>query len=226
MEQQHHIVTTEESGKRLDHLLTALLSRPRSQVQKIIKEGCVQVNDIVVAVHHFLHTGDRVTWTIVERTTNLTPNPTLAIPVLFEDDDLLVIEKPVGVVVHPAARHPEPDTVVHWLLAHVPKIVGIGPDAVRPGIVHRLDRDVSGVMVIAKTQPMYNHLIAAFTNGTVEKTYEAIISGQWTKGDETIRFPPYPASSTVSITVVKSRRCIGSWKSSAATTGRCAARSS
>lgn len=185
----HHTVTTEESGTRLDHLLTALVSRPRSQVQKIIKEGCVQVNDALVAVHHFLHTGDRVTWTMVERTTNLTPNSTLDIPILFEDDELLVIEKPVGVIVHPAARHPAPDTIVHWLLAHVPTIVGIGSDPNRPGIVHRLDRDVSGVMVIAKTQVMYDHLVAAFTAGTVTKTYEAIVSGQCEKGETIIRFP-------------------------------------
>ncbi len=105
----------------------------------------------------------------------LTPE-TIALDVLFEDDDLLVLEKPAGLVVHPAPGH-HAGTLVHALLAHCAgHLSGIG-GVERPGIVHRLDKDVSGVMVVAKTDKAHQGLAGQFAVHTIERVYEAVVVG-------------------------------------------------
>jgi 23S rRNA pseudouridine1911/1915/1917 synthase len=109
--------------------------------------------------------------------------------IIAETPDYLVLDKPSGLLVHDANHHPGADTLGQWLLAHYPEIKGVGEEEDRPGIVHRLDMDVSGVMVVARTQQMYNHLKQQFQNHEVEKTYLALVHGVPGKPDGTISFP-------------------------------------
>ena len=109
--------------------------------------------------------------------------------VITETPDYLVLDKPSGLLVHEAEHHPDADTLVDWLLEHYPDVKGVGESASRPGIVHRLDKDISGVMVVARTQAMADHLKKQFQSHEVEKMYLALVHGVPGKPDGTIAFP-------------------------------------
>ncbi len=109
--------------------------------------------------------------------------------VIAETPDYLVLDKPSGLLVHEADHHVGADTLVGWLREHYPDVSGVGEEADRPGIVHRLDKDVSGIMVVARTQAAYDHLKQQFHNHAVEKTYLALVHGVPGKPDGTITFP-------------------------------------
>lgn len=108
--------------------------------------------------------------------------------IITETPDYLILDKPSGLLVHEANHHPGADTLVAWLREHYPEVEGVGEETDRPGIVHRLDMDVSGVMVVARTQAMYDHLKAQFQNHEVEKMYLALVHGVPGKPDGTISF--------------------------------------
>jgi len=108
------------------------------------------------------------------------------IRVIYEDDDVAVIEKPAGLVAHPSPSC-KTNTLVHGLIAKWPGIVSVGDDSTRPGIVHRLDKDVSGVMAVAKTQKGFNHLKNQFKSGTVVKKYKALVYGCPLSAEGTIK---------------------------------------
>ncbi|MBI4281382.1 RluA family pseudouridine synthase [Candidatus Uhrbacteria bacterium] len=182
-------ITEEQKGKRLDQILPAVLHVSRSFVQKHVKEGQVTVGDKTIPPHYFVKVGDEVAWDIPEQKTDVIANADITMPILFEDNDLLVVDKPAGLVVHQGDGHRGSDTLVNWLLHARPAVKGIGDDVLRPGIVHRLDRDVSGVMAIAKTKTMYHHLSALFASGAVVKIYEAIVYGAVAKAEDVITFP-------------------------------------
>ncbi len=118
----------------------------------------------------------------------ITANPSIQLPILAETPDYVVINKPSGIVVHQADQHTEPDTVVNALLAKYPSLAEVGDDATRPGIVQRLDQDVSGVMVIALTQPMFEHLKAQWQAHLVKKHYLALVHGRLGQLDGEINF--------------------------------------
>ncbi len=109
--------------------------------------------------------------------------------IIAETPDYLVLDKPSGLLVHDADHHPGAETLVQWLLEHYPDVKGVGEEPDRPGIVHRLDMEVSGVMVVARTQMMYDHLKKQFQNHDVQKTYLALVHGVPGKPDGTISFP-------------------------------------
>lgn len=177
-------VQREGNGERIDRFLSRHLAETsRSAIQKKIAAGSVLLNGRVVKAHHPLRTGDRVTVKDDEaRERPLpvmrdAPEPT----VLFENETVLVIDKPSGLTVHPGAGARGP-TLVDWLRMHVPSIASVGDDpAIRPGIVHRLDRDVSGVMVIAKTRESFENLKRQFQDREIEKEYVALVHGIPTK---------------------------------------------
>ena len=170
-------------GQRLDKFLNEKIkSLSRSQIKKIIKAGLVLVNDKIVSPHYFLKTGDQIQVikkSVVARPEitgqmtgqNLTPN------IIFQDQDFLVIEKPSGLLVHPTARG-EKETLVAWLAKKYPAIKSVGENQYRAGIIHRLDKDVSGVMVVAKTQTAFNHLKEQFKKRVVKKEYTAVVYGR------------------------------------------------
>lgn len=106
----------------------------------------------------------------------LTPNPNIEIEVIYENEELLAIDKPAGITVHPA-RGDQEDTLVNGLISNWPEIKNIGDDPLRPGIVHRLDRETSGIMLVAKTEKAFNCLKDQFSERKIEKKYLALVNG-------------------------------------------------
>jgi 23S rRNA pseudouridine1911/1915/1917 synthase len=169
-------VAADHDGSRLDTFLAAVLhDRSRSQIQKLIKDGRVTAASGVVRASMPVKTGQRF------RVAAPPPEPSTALPedlplsVLYEDADLVVLDKPAGMVVHPAAGHAT-GTLVNALLHHVDDLSGIGGE-LRPGIVHRLDRGTSGVMVAAKNDTAHQELARQFHDREVEKEYIALVWG-------------------------------------------------
>lgn len=177
---QSLIVTIDPAaqGERLDRgLADALPDRSRSEIQRWIKEGRVSVQGEPVKASLKLAAGDTVTIHLPEA-----PEPVgldaeaLPLAIVYEDGDLLVIDKPAGMVVHPAPGH-EAGTLVNAVLHHCPDIAGIGGER-RPGIVHRLDKDTSGLIVVAKNDQAHRNLQAQFKARTVFKEYLALLEGK------------------------------------------------
>ena len=169
-------VTEEHEGTRLDHYITAMLpGRSRSQVQRLIRDGHVQLNQQQARVSHAVHTGDLVDLDIPEPVPATPAAQNLPLEILHDDPDLVVVNKPAGMVVHPAAGHKR-GTLVNALLHHVQGLSGIGGEQ-RPGIVHRLDRGTSGVMVVAKHDSAHLELSQQFADRKIEKAYLALVWG-------------------------------------------------
>lgn len=170
------IVPEGEADKRLDAYLAQEFQRySRMQLRRVIVAGGVQVNGLRTKVSHRLAVGDSICITLPEMPP-AGPNPeNIPLDVLHEDDHLIVINKPPGMVVHPARGHWS-GTLTSALAFHFDTLSTAGGDN-RPGIVHRLDRDTSGVMVVAKTDEAHFRLSEQFANRTTEKEYFAIIAG-------------------------------------------------
>jgi len=168
-------VGEEEAGERLDRVLAAHLDAPRNRIQGWIRDGRVTVDGRVASKSEALRAGSRIAWTPPPpEDPRVVPEPG-ELDVLFEDPDVIVIDKPAGLVVHPGAGRRE-GTLVHRLVARFPEIVGVGGPG-RPGIVHRLDRETSGLLVVARSDVAYRALVAAFASREVEKVYLAIVHG-------------------------------------------------
>ncbi len=161
---------------RIDVFLASRLRElTRSRIQGLIREGFVRVNGRLPKVSRRLRVGDLVAVSIPPpRPLNLEPEP-IEFQVIHEDDSLIVVNKPAGVVVHPAPGHPK-GTLVQGLLDHCRDLSGIG-GVLRPGIVHRLDKNTSGLMVVAKRDRVHALLSQQFKAGEVRKTYLAIVHG-------------------------------------------------
>ena len=172
------LVEAEQDGLRLDQFLTAALpSLSRSQVQRLIKDGRVSATTAggQVRASTEVRQGERYTVDIPELRP-ATPQPeALPLRIVFEDSDIVVLDKPAGMVVHPAAGHGA-GTLVNALLHHVKDLSGVGGEA-RPGIVHRLDRGTSGLMVVAKNDRAHHELARQFHDREVEKEYSALVWG-------------------------------------------------
>jgi 23S rRNA pseudouridine1911/1915/1917 synthase len=169
--------TVPESGSRLDQWLAATEPRlSRSRWQELIRDGHVQVNGRATKPNAKLRAGDRVEFQepAAVATENAQPEA-IPLAVLYEDADLLVIDKPAGMVVHPAAGH-WAGTAVNALLHHCGELSVIGGEH-RPGIVHRLDRETSGCLVVAKNDAAHQALAKQFATRTVRKVYLAIAAG-------------------------------------------------
>src|ERR1700732_2300473 len=174
------IVPKASAGLRLDRFLALELPQySRSRLQQLIRDGFVSPNGKTARPRDILRAGDVVDLT--EPPPEKVDNQPEAIPldILFEDDDLIVINKPAGLVVHPGAGHRE-HTLVNALLHHFPTLSGIGGKE-RPGIVHRLDKETSGCIVVAKTDEAHRGLSEQFEQRTVEKIYLALVAGRLRK---------------------------------------------
>jgi 23S rRNA pseudouridine1911/1915/1917 synthase len=171
------VIGEDQHGQRLDQALAALVpQQSRSQIQRLIKDGRVEVNGAVAErPSQPVASGQTVTLEVPE------PGPASAAPqdlpldIVFEDADLVVIDKAAGVVVHPAAGHAD-GTVVNALLHHVTDLSGVGGE-LRPGIVHRLDKGTSGLMVVAKHDRAHEELSRQFREREIDKEYTALIWG-------------------------------------------------
>ena len=171
------VVPMSRAGQRLDHYLVEMLpDLSRSRISSLVRNGFILVNGNSGKTANRLKNSDMI------RVILPPPEPLEIMPekmdlgVLYEDDDLLVIAKPPGVVVHPACGHKE-GTLVHGLLAHCKELSGIS-GVERPGIVHRLDKDTSGLMVVAKSDKAHHGLVELFKSRQVKKIYHAIVVGR------------------------------------------------
>ena len=150
----------------------------RGAIQRLLAEGHIRVNDRPARPSHHPKAGEVVSVTWPEAQPSEARPEDIPLEILYEDEDLLAVNKPAGLVVHPAAGHAA-HTLVNALLHHCAgHLSGIGGVA-RPGIVHRLDKDTSGCLVVAKNDAAHLHLSGQFAAREVEKTYEAIVCGQW-----------------------------------------------
>ncbi len=168
-------VSPEEAEMRLDKLLCSHFpEHSRTYFQYLIEEGCVLVNGAVLKKKDIPKIGDEIEVCFLF-TPELSLEPQdIPLDILFEDDHLIAVNKPVNMVVHPAPGHPK-DTFVNALLFHCRKLESVDP--VRPGIVHRLDKDTSGVLLAAKTSQAHAKLVAIFSERRIQKTYIAVCAG-------------------------------------------------
>lgn len=166
------------TGERVDRFLTEYseLELSRSFVQKLIKKGNVSVSDVAVKPNFKVREGDLVRFTIPEPEKSELLAQDIPLDIVYEDDDLAVINKQAGLVVHPGPGNPD-STLVNALLFHMKGLSSIG-GVERPGIVHRLDRDTSGLMVVAKNDKTHAHLTSQFQNGDIIKFYRAVTSSK------------------------------------------------
>jgi len=175
--QRHHlIVEAEHDGTRLDAFLTTLLpSQSRSGVHRVIKDGHVSGAAPSLRPSTVVRAGQQYDVDIPAPTAAVPEPEALPLRIVFEDRELVVLDKPAGMVVHPGAGH-SGGTLVNALLHHVRDLSGVGGE-LRPGIVHRLDRGTSGLMVVAKNDRAHQELARQFADREVEKEYVALVWG-------------------------------------------------
>ncbi|WP_442948751.1 RluA family pseudouridine synthase [Nostoc sp.] len=176
-------------GDRLDRYLSQELpDLSRSRIQQLIEQGNVQLNDKVCTSKKInVKVGDRITLEIPEAQPLELLAEDIPLDILYEDDQLLILNKPAGLVVHPAPGHPD-GTLVNALLAHCPNLPGIG-GVQRPGIVHRLDKDTTGAIAIAKTDIAHRHLQAQLKAKTARREYLGVVYGAPKTESGTIDLP-------------------------------------
>jgi 23S rRNA pseudouridine1911/1915/1917 synthase len=166
-------------GDRVDRALAFLTGWPRAAVQELIDAGGVRVDGRVVSKSHRLHAGavlEVLHEPALASDAPPGPEPGVEVDVRFADDDVVVVAKPAGLVVHPGAGHAS-GTMVNGLLARFPEMAAVG-DPMRPGIVHRLDRDTSGLLAVARSARAYDSLVAQLGNRSVDRVYVALVWGR------------------------------------------------
>jgi len=171
-----YIISGDEKEQRIDRFL-ALREKglTRSRIQSLIKEECVKVNGLPAKASYKLKPNDRVSIALpVAVPSEIKPEP-VDFSLIYEDSWLIVLDKPPGLVIHPAPGHAS-GTLVHGLLYHCSNLSGIG-GVLRPGIVHRLDKDTSGLLVAAKNDVAHARLSSQFKDGEVNKKYLALVHG-------------------------------------------------
>lgn len=179
MEHQTRIIVKNNPiGTRLDVFLRDYFPNySRTFLARNIRLGNITVSKKKVKPLYILKKGDRIEVILPEKTSDtLQPNSKLSFPVLFENSSFLAINKPAGIQIHPS-RVETQSTVANWILAEYPEIASVGEDSLRPGIVHRLDKDTSGVLLIAKNQKSFLALKQLFASRKIQKTYLAIVFG-------------------------------------------------
>ena len=179
---------TEHAGVRLDAFLSADGALTRSQAARLIAEGRVRVNGKPAAKSARLSGGETVTVDVPQLRETALPPQDIPLDVVYEDDDVIVVNKPTGLVVHPAPGHPD-GTLVNALLHHCgDTLSGIGGEK-RPGIVHRIDRDTSGLIIAAKNDAAHLALSAQLKDHSLSRTYECLVTGNMKQDSGTVDAP-------------------------------------
>ena len=179
---------TEHAGVRLDAFLSADGALTRSQAARLIAEGRVRVNGKPAAKSARLSGGETVTVDVPQLRETAMPPQDIPLDVVYEDDDVIVVNKPTGLVVHPAPGHPD-GTLVNALLHHCgDSLSGIGGEK-RPGIVHRIDRDTSGLIIAAKNDAAHLALSAQLKDHSLSRTYECLVTGNMKQDSGTVDAP-------------------------------------
>ncbi len=205
----------EDAGVRIDSFLAANLEgTTRSAAQKLIESGSVLVNEKTVAKNYKLTGKETVSVTLpdVEETDIVAQN--IPLDIVFEDEDVIVVNKPSGLVVHPAPGHSD-GTLVNALLYHCgDSLSGIGGEK-RPGIVHRIDRDTSGLIIVAKNDAAHLFLSAQLSDHTLARTYEAICLGNFREDSGTVDAPigrHHTDRKKMAVTTHNSRNAVTHWE--------------
>jgi 23S rRNA pseudouridine1911/1915/1917 synthase len=186
-------VVAEDAGERLDAFLAQRLSGQvsRSRLRQLIKEGAVRLDGQADAKPSArLAAGSLITVDLPPEPAapQLRPNPELPLSVIYSDERLIVVDKPAGMVVHPAIGHAD-DTLVNAILARFPDQAAAFAGSMRPGIVHRIDRDTSGLLVVARDPEAARSLKAQFKGRSVEKTYGVLVKGRPSPAEGIIDVP-------------------------------------
>ena len=169
------IITEQEAGQRADVGLAALLELTRSNMQKLLEEGRAVKGAKTLKANYKLRLGDRITVTLPEPQPLDVQPENIPLDIIYEDDDVVVVNKARGMVVHPAAGNYS-GTLVNALLYHCKNLSGIN-GVIRPGIVHRLDKDTSGIMICAKNDAAHLSLSQQIQDKTAQRTYLAVVRG-------------------------------------------------
>lgn len=189
---EEFVVKKDDAGGRLDRFLAQkFIDFSRVYFQKLIRKGKVLINGKNNTANYKLKEGDAVIVDFIEiEKIDLTPDKKILekIRIIYEDDDLIVIDKPGELVVHPSATN-KSGTLVNGLLARWPNLVDVGEDKTRPGIVHRLDKETSGLMLVAKNDNAFNYFKRLFQERGVEKHYLALVWGMIEKEEGIINLP-------------------------------------
>ena len=176
------------NGTRIDKYIAKKEDLSRVTVQRMLEEGNILVNGKKVKPSYIIQTGDKVVMQIPEvKTTDLKAQE-IPLDIVYEDEDIIVVNKAKGMVVHPAAGNPD-GTLVNAIMAHCKgNLSGIGGE-LRPGIVHRLDKDTSGLLVVAKNDKAHLAMSEQIQNRQVKKTYIALVKGVVSENEATIKMP-------------------------------------
>ncbi|WP_079508368.1 RluA family pseudouridine synthase [Mesobacillus jeotgali] len=188
MEKMEHIISEEQAGDRIDKIISTLDPEwSRSQVQQWIKDGSVLVNGVQVKTNYKCSLNDRLEIIIPDpEVLDVIPEE-MDLEIFYEDQDVLVVNKPKGMVVHPAPGHMT-GTLVNGLMAHCKDLSGIN-GVLRPGIVHRIDKDTSGLLMVAKNDLSHESLVNQLVAKTVTRKYKALVHGNIQHDHGTIDAP-------------------------------------
>ena len=188
MEELQYIVESEEAGRRLDVYLTEKLPYlSRSYIQKLIEKECITVEDRIRKSSYKVQEDERILLELPELEELEVSAKDIPIDILYEDEDLVVVNKEKGMVVHPAQGNYH-DTLVNALLYHVKDLSGIN-GILRPGIVHRIDKDTTGILVVAKNDFAHGYLSAQLKDHSMKREYLALVHGNVKTDHGTIDAP-------------------------------------
>lgn len=209
-----YCIETDEADTRIDiYLASRVEGFTRSRIQSLVREANVTVNGLPVKTSYRVKAGDDITLYIPPPSTySLEPEP-LELSLIFEDASIIVLEKPPGLVIHPAPGH-KSGTLVHGLLHHCRDLSGIG-GILRPGIVHRLDKDTSGLLVVAKNDNAHNFLSGQFKRGKVNKKYLTIVHGspESKKGKIALPISRHPIKrKEMAVSTLKGKKALTLWE--------------
>ncbi|KGX93242.1 RNA pseudouridine synthase [Pontibacillus halophilus JSM 076056 = DSM 19796] len=177
MNENQHQVINEEAGSRIDKLMADLQENlSRSQVQAWIKDGHLTVNGKGIKSNYKVQEGDYIAWEVPEPEEIELVAEDIPLEIVYEDEDVVVVNKPKGMVVHPSPGHPS-GTLVNALLHHCTDLSGINGE-VRPGIVHRIDKDTSGLLMVAKNDMAHQSLAEQLQAKSIDRKYLALVHGE------------------------------------------------
>ena len=188
MNHDSHIITDTEQGNRLDKIMAKVIDgQSRQKIQQWIKEGHITVNQQASKPNYICVSNDRIEWSIPEKPVKEIPAQNISLDILYEDDSLLIINKPKGMLVHPTNKV-HAGTLVNALKYHCNELSDVSGTE-RPGIVHRLDQETSGLLIAAKNNEVHEKLKEQFQLHTVERIYETIVFGVVQHDKGVIRAP-------------------------------------
>ncbi|MBO4886975.1 MAG: RluA family pseudouridine synthase [Firmicutes bacterium] len=189
MNEKIFLVKEEETGMRLDiFLMEKEPDLTRSRIQNLIRDGLVLANDAQVKTGYKIKAGDRISITIPEvKPADVLPQE-MSLTIVYEDEHLAVVNKPRGMVVHPAAGH-EDGTLVNGLMYHFRDSLSGINGIMRPGIVHRIDKDTSGLLVICKTDEAHQGISELLSRHDIDRVYHAVVHGKFKQTEGTIDAP-------------------------------------